>query len=113
MKAKGKHLRQKLAAEEGDSLTVRGSKPAEEGSPPNHIVYPQNNGSAMNPLPDLIEDSSVSPSSIEAAEKHFIVKERPKTEKTIHRSNKLETTFFTASVLGTSKVMYSRPVLSA
>ena len=33
MEAVGKHLRQKLAVEEEDSLTVRGSKPAEEGSP--------------------------------------------------------------------------------
>ena len=53
MQAVGKHLRQKLAAEEeeeeeeeegegegeeGDSSTVRRSKPTEEGSP--HIVNP-------------------------------------------------------------------------
>ena len=50
MEAVGKHLRQKLAVEEEDYLTVRGSKPVEEASPHSRFKNVKNMLMTLAPL---------------------------------------------------------------
>ena len=50
MEAVGKHLRQKLVVEEEDSLTVRGSKPVEEGNPHSRLKNVKNMLMTLAPL---------------------------------------------------------------